>query len=390
MKRRIAVVTGSRAEYGLLRFLMKAIQGSDDLELQTACCGMHLSTEFGETWREIEADGFQIHERIEMLVDGDSLAAMSKSTGIGVIGFTEALERLAPDIVVVLGDRYEILSAAVAAMLLRIPIAHIHGGETTEGAIDESIRHAITKMSAIHFVSAEPHLKRVIQLGENPSLVFNVGAPGLDGMATLTPLTRAELERQLNVQFGPKNLLITFHPETLSSLTPEVQIRELIAALECLHTDTHLFFTKPNADAGGRRIAASIEAFARDNPTRTRVFTSLGQLRYLSLMKQVDAVVGNSSSGLIEAPFFQKPTVNIGDRQKGRLHGESVLNCEIEQRQILQALALATDTTFLKQLMPIQSPYGTPGAANRMLRILQTASLEALRQKPFFDLDASP
>ena len=382
--RHICVVSGSRADYGLLKTLMREIQTDSQLVLQTIVTGMHLAPEFGFTISNIRADGFQIDEEIDSLLAGDSANSIAKSVGLGMIGFADALKRLKPDILVVLGDRFEILAAASAAMLMRIPLAHIHGGEVTEGAVDESIRHAITKMSHMHFTSTEEYRQRVIQLGENPQLVWNVGAPGLDLAAHSPRLGREKLARKLNFNFREQNMLVTFHPETLSEQSATDSIREVLKALEYF-VDFGLVFTMPNADAAGRQLANEIRGFVSRHAERAILVESLGE-DYFSMIEAVDLVVGNSSSGLIEVPFFHRFTVNIGDRQKGRLKATSVLDCacrtELIQEKILEALNLnkqASATHF-------QSPYGIEGASKRIKNQLEKVDLKTLKTKPFHDL----
>lgn len=380
-KRKICVVTGSRAEYGLLSWLMREIAADPELDLQVVATGMHLSPEFGLTYRVIEEDGFSIDARVEMLLSSDTPVGIAKSVGLGVIGFADALERLRPDILVLLGDRYEILAAAQAALVARIPVAHIGGGDTTEGAFDEAIRHAITKMAHLHFVTNELSARRVRQLGENPAHVHNVGSPGLDQIRRLTLLTRQELEGALGFGFRERNLLITFHPVTLDREPADAQFRELLTALDSLGDGVGLIFTKPNADTDGRVLIDMIEGYVAGR-SNARAYTSLGQLRYLSAMAQVDAVVGNSSSGLYEAPSFGKPTVNIGDRQKGRLQAASVINCPASAPDIARAIgeALARDCAGTV------NPYGDGDSSGRILRILkEVGDPRALLKKHFFE-----
>jgi len=382
-KRRICVVTGSRADYGLLFWLMKAIADDKALELQVAATGSHLSPEFGLTAREIEADGFRIAAKVEMLLSSDTPVAIAKSIGLGVIGFADAFARLAPDVVVVLGDRFEILAAAQAALVARIPIAHIHGGEVSEHAVDESIRHAITKMAHWHFTAAEPYRKRVVQMGEMPGRVFNSGAPGLDHLAKTEWLTRAALEKKLGLRLGSPLFVVTYHPATLSNEKPEAAMDELLAALEEFPGAT-LVFTHPNADAGGRALIKRIEKFAARHAKRAKAFVSLGQRTYLSLMREADVVVGNSSSGLTEAPALRKATVNIGDRQKGRLKATSVIDAKERREDIARALRKALSPKFRRGLAKTESLYGVGDASRAILERLK-AELPRV-QKPFFDV----
>lgn len=384
MSRTICVVTGTRADYGLLRWVMEGIRQSPDLHLQVVATGMHLSPEFGLTYREIEKDGFAIDRKVEMLLSSDTPAGIAKSMGLGLIGFGEAIEQLKPDLMLLLGDRFEIFAAATAAMVARVPVAHLHGGETTEGAIDEGIRHSITKMSHLHFVAAEEYRRRVVQLGEAPERVFLVGGLGIDNLRRLELLDRAALEAALDFKLGPKNLLVTFHPVTLEKSTAGAQMAELLAALDMLE-DTHLIFTMPNADTDGRLLIAMIEQFVAARP-HARAYTSLGQLRYLSCIRQVDGVVGNSSSGLIEVPSFHKGTVNIGDRQRGRLKAESVIDCSPERASIGGALRTLYSPEFQAQLATVRNPYGEGGASEKVVRVLQEYPLDTLLKKTFYDL----
>ena len=386
MTRKICVVTGTRAEFGLLRWLMQEIQHEPELELQVLATGMHLSPEFGLTYREIEQAGFRINAKVEMLLSADTATAVTKSMGLGLISYADAYERLAPDLIVVLGDRFEIFAATAAALIAGIPVAHLHGGETTEGAFDEAIRHSITKMSHLHFVAAEDYKRRVIQLGEQPERVFLVGGLGIDAIKRIKLLDREALEESLGFKFGPRNLLITFHPVTLEGqISSGQQMAELLAALGELD-DTHLLFTMPNADTGGRELAAMLNQFAATRQN-VRVYTSLGQLRYLSCMKYVDAVVGNSSSGLAEAPSMGIATINIGDRQKGRLSASSVINCEPTQQSISKALSTVFDPSFRSTLTSTKNPYGSGGASEKIVKIIKNHGLKDLLKKSFFNLD---
>jgi GDP/UDP-N,N'-diacetylbacillosamine 2-epimerase (hydrolysing) len=384
--RKISVVTGSRADYGLLRWLMAGIRQHPALELQLLVTGMHLAPEFGLTSREIIADGFTIDEAVEMLLPGDTALSVATSTGRGVIGCAEAFSRLQPDVVVVLGDRFEILAAATAALIFRIPIAHLHGGEATEAAFDESIRHAITKMSSLHFVAAEEYRRRVIQLGEDPARVFLVGGLGVDAIARTELMDRAALEESLGMRFGRKNLLVTFHPATLEAAAPAGQMAELLAALDLL-ADTELIFTLPNADTGGRALIDQLRAFGATRP-RAHIFESLGQRRYLSCLAVVDGVVGNSSSGLTEVPAFRKGTINIGDRQKGRLRASSVIDCAPNRASIANAISVLYSSEFQDRLSRVANPYGDGGASDRIVRVLAEQPLDAIVRKRFHDVPA--
>lgn len=384
-RRRICVVTGSRAEYGLLRWLMAEIQADPDCELQVVATCMHLSPEFGLTWKRIEEDGFPIAEKVEMLLSSDSPVAISKSMGLGQIGLADAYSRLRPDLVILLGDRFETLSAAAAAAVARIPLAHIHGGELTEGAVDDVFRHAVTKMSHLHFTSAEAYRHRVIQMGEAPERVFNVGALGLDGIRKVDLLSRDALGEAMGFPLRARNLLVTFHPATLEGNVSAHQFRQLLEALESV-PDAGIILTKANADAHGRIINDIIDEYAATRPDRVCAFASLGQQRYLSALKAVDAVVGNSSSGLLEAPGFGTPTVNIGDRQKGRLRAASVVDCAPETGAIRVALARALSPEFRLSPGFTANPYGDGRAAERIMAVLRRPLPSNLLQKTFHDL----
>lgn len=384
MSRKICVVTGTRAEYGLLRWVMEGIRQKPDLELQLIVTGMHLAPEFGLTYREIEKDGFLIDRKIEMLLSSDTPIGITKSMGLGLIGFGEALQQLRPDVMLVLGDRFEILSAVAAAMVARIPVAHVHGGEATEGLIDEAIRHSVTKMSHLHFVAAEEYRRRVIQLGERPDRVFLVGGLGIDNIKRIPLLNRASLEEALGFDLMSRSLLVTFHPVTLERQTASEQMAELLAALAALN-DTRLIFTLPNADTDGRALFEMIKNFVAAH-SNARVFDSLGQLRYLSCVKNVDAVVGNSSSGLTEVPSFGKGTVNIGDRQRGRLKAASVIDCAPDRSSIAAALQKLYSPQFQATLKDVRSPYGDEGASDRVVEVLATADISNILKKRFFDL----
>jgi GDP/UDP-N,N'-diacetylbacillosamine 2-epimerase (hydrolysing) len=384
MSRKICVITGTRSEFGLLRWFMQEVQSEPMLELQVIATGMHLSPEFGMTYREIEQAGFSIDVKVEMLLSADTATAVTKSMGLGLIGFADAYTRLAPDLIVVLGDRFEILAAATAALIAGIPVAHLHGGETTEGAFDEAIRHSITKMSHLHFVAADDYRRRVIQLGEQPERVFLVGGLGIDAIKRITLLEREALETSLDFKLGRKNLLITFHPVTLEGATSQKQMAELLAALDEL-TDTNLIFTMPNADTGGRELAGMVEAFVATH-SNARVYASLGQLRYLSCMQYVDGVIGNSSSGLAEAPSMGVGTINIGDRQKGRLSASSVIDCAPTVASIREALIKLYDPAFRSTLPDTVNPYGNGGASKKIIEVLSTYSIESLLKKSFYDI----
>lgn len=386
MSRKVCVITGTRAEYGLLRPLMQGIRDDAKLTLLLAVTGMHLSPEFGATYRSIEADGFHIDRKVEMLLSSDSSAGTGKSVGLGVIGFADAFADLKPDLVVVLGDRFEILAAVTAALFSRVPVLHIHGGEVTEGALDESMRHAITKMSRLHCVATEVYRQRVIQLGEQPDRVHCVGGLGVDVIKRTPLMARAELEGALEFTFRDRNLLVTFHPETSSSNSPARQMEALLAALHGLG-DTGLIFTLPNSDTGGRELIAMLQSFVAQHPN-ARAYPSLGQLRYLSCMAFCDGVVGNSSSGLLETPTFKKGTINIGDRQRGRLQASSIINCRADHHEITRALEQLYSPAFQDSLSHVSNPYGDGGATQRILEMIGQHALDGLLQKPFYDLPA--
>jgi len=381
--RKICVITGTRAEYGLLRWVMQGIKDDQELTLQVIATGMHLSPEFGLTYREIEQDGFRIDRKVEMLTSSDTPVGIAKSMGLGMIGFADALNELRPDLIVVLGDRFEIFSAVAAALVARIPVAHLHGGESTEGLIDEAIRHSITKMSHLHFVAVEEYRQRVIQLGEQPESVFLVGGLGIDNIKRLKLLDRAELEASLGFKLGQKNLLITFHPVTLEKATAANQMAELLVALAELQ-DTQLIFTLPNADTDGRALIRMVEQFVAQH-ANARAYTSLGQLRYLSCIAHVDGVLGNSSSGLAEVPSFKKGTINIGDRQRGRLQAASVINCEPTRLSIAAALKILYSTDFQVSLSQVRNPYGEGGASEKIIAVIKSIALDDVLKKHFYD-----
>jgi len=384
IRRKICVVTGTRAEYGLLYWLMKGIDVDPELELQIIATGMHLSPEFGNTYRQIEKDGFVITRKVDMLLSSDSEVGISKSMGLGMIGFADAFSDLQPDLVVVLGDRFEIFSAVSAAMIAKKPVAHIHGGEATEGLIDEPIRHSITKMSHLHFVAAKEYKNRVIQLGEQPNRVFNVGGLGIDNINKLKLLSRGSFEQAINFSLGEKNILVTFHPVTLESSTAEIQFKELLDALDDLE-DTKIIFTKANSDTDGRVINSMIDDYVT-NHDNTISFTSMGQLNYLSALQFVDAVVGNSSSGLLEAPSFKIGTIDIGDRQKGRIKADSVINCSPEKEDISKSLGGLYSKDFQNIVKNTKNPYGSGGASKKIISIIRDINLKGVLKKTFYDL----
>ena len=383
--KKVCVVTGTRAEYGLLRWVMEGIEKSPSLNLQLVVTGMHLSPEFGLTVNEIKSHGFAVDRCVEMLVSSDTPTGITKSIGLGLTGFADVIEDLKPDLVLILGDRYEILAAAISAMIARVPLAHLHGGEATEGSIDEAIRHSITKMSHLHFVATDEYRNRVIQLGEQPDNVFQVGGLGIDNISNLELLDRKTLEESLGFHFKERNLLITFHPVTLESKSSQFQMAELLAALDDLE-DTYLIFTMPNSDTDGRILFQQIEKFVSEH-NNASAFTSLGQLKYLSCIAQVDAVIGNSSSGLTETPSFKKATINIGDRQRGRMKAASVIDCLPERSAILNALEEIYFDEFQKKLKNVVNPYGEGGASELILEILESANLDNIVKKSFYDVN---
>ena len=382
---KICIVTGSRAEYGLLLPLMKLIREEKDLELQVIATGMHLSPEFGLTYREIEKDGFNISEKVEMLISGDSEVAIAKSTGLGVMGLAEALQKQQPDWMVLLGDRFESFAAATAGHLLKIPIAHLHGGELTEGATDDAFRHSITKMAYLHFTSTEEYRQRVIQLGEDPKRVFSVGAIGLDNIKGLELLSRKDLEKSLEFDGIDKAVLVTFHPVTLENRSSEKQVNELLAALSS-YPELKILITMPNADADGRVIGKLLQEFAARDNQRIKCFTSLGQLRYLSLLQYVRAVIGNSSSGIIEAPSFRVPTVNIGSRQDGRYKPSTVIDAAPDKKSIEQSMARALSDSFRQSCKKASNPYGKGNTAGLVLKQIRKFGKISSTAKKFFDL----
>jgi GDP/UDP-N,N'-diacetylbacillosamine 2-epimerase (hydrolysing) len=384
MKRKICIITGSRAEFGLLRLLMQEVYCAPECELQIVATGMHLSPEYGLTYKEIEQAGFKIDFKVDMQLSSDSAASITKSIGIGTIGFAEAYEYLQPDLVVVLGDRFELISAVTATLMAGIPVAHIHGGETTEGAFDEAIRHSITKMAHLHFVAAPEYARRVIQLGECPDRVFLVGGLGIDVIKKIELLNQESLEESLDFKFGIKNLLVTFHPVTLGDLSSAAQMKSLLDALAVLD-NTGLLFTMPNADRGSHELKAMIESFVAKYPN-ARAYTSLGQVRYLSCMQFVDGVVGNSSSGIAEAPSMGIGTINIGDRQKGRLSTTSIIHCTPDRLEIQNALRKLYDPIFRKNLKNTINPYGNGGATQKIFEIIRNYPLDGILKKSFYDL----
>lgn len=383
-RRRVCVVTATRAEYGLLYWLLSALRDDAQIELQLVVTGAHLSSAHGSTVCQIEADGFTIAERLPILLQDDSPQGITKSLGLATLAFADAFARLAPDVLVLLGDRYEMLGAAQAAMIGRVPIAHIHGGEATEGLIDEAIRHSITKMAHLHFVAADDFRRRVIQLGEDPSRVWVVGAVGLDNIARLPLLDRETLAAQLGVSLASPFLLVTYHPVTLCLQNPGEAMQALLEVADEIAGT--IILTGVNADTGGSAMREVAERFAATRQGKVLLAESLGTLRYLSAMKHADAVVGNSSSGLLEAPALGSPTVDIGERQQGRLRAPSVIHCASESQAMAAAIRRALSPAHRALAARRETPYGTPGAAERILSVLRMHPLEGLLVKRFHNL----
>lgn len=383
LTKKVAVFTGTRAEYGLLYWLLKDIQSDSELTLQLLVSGMHLSPEFGETYQQIERDGFKIDEKIEILLSSDSAVGTVKSMGLGVLGFADALSRLSPDVLIILGDRFEALAAAQTAMILRIPIVHLHGGEITEGAYDDSIRHAITKLSYLHGTSTEEYRQRVIQLGEDPCRVHNVGAIGLDHLNRATFMSVSELSDSLNFELNKPFFLVTYHPVTLGNEQPEESFLSLLDALE-QYPEYQIILTYPNADDGGRRIIPILENYSLRNPKRVLAIPSLGQVRYLSAVKHSSAVIGNSSSGIIEVPAFDVPTVNIGVRQKGRLSAKSVINCNHTKESVVSAIKHAVERRYKSKDEIIENPYGQGDTSRQVIEMIKSLQFEP--SKTFFNV----
>ncbi|WP_227394280.1 UDP-N-acetylglucosamine 2-epimerase [Jeotgalibacillus aurantiacus] len=386
MVKTMSILTATRAEYGLLKPVIQALREVETLDVKVVVTGAHLSPEFGLTYRDIEHDGIEIDEKIEMLISADTPAAISKSMGLAMISFADYFARIQPDLLLVLGDRYETLAVSLVAMNQRIPIAHLYGGETTEGAVDESVRHAITKISYLHLTSTEAYRKRVIQLGEHPDRVHTVGALGIENVLQEPLLTKEELEKSLDFSLEKPYALVTFHPVTLEQYQAEAQIEELLAACASFPDMTFLF-TKANADAEGRVINRKIDAYCVQHEHAV-AFTSLGLTRYLSAMKGCQMVIGNSSSGLIEAPSFGVPTINIGDRQKGRMQAESVINCEPKEHAIRDAIRQAQSPAFQEQAKKAVNPYGDGKTSDKIRTILQQVfDGEMDLKKTFYDLE---
>ena len=386
-KRKICVVTGSRAEYGLLYWLIKYMSEDTTIELQLIVTGMHLSTEFGLTYKVIENDGFKINKKVECLLSADTKTAISKSVALGLIGFSDAFNELNPDIVVLLGDRFEIFAVAQAALVLNIPIAHIHGGEVTEGAIDEAFRHSITKMSHLHFVATEEYRKRVIQLGEQPKFVFNYGSPGIDNIHKINILSKEALEIELGIKFGETNFLVTYHPVTLYSYEQvKAATDELLQSLDAF-PDAHIFFTNSNADQNGQLINKVFAEFVSKNKHRCVVHVSLGQKKFLSLLSYIDVMLGNSSSALIEAAALKVPAINIGPRQDGRMKSSNVIDCDEKSIDIVNTLKKVLNFSFKSSLASGYFPYGTGGDNSfKIYKEIKEVNLENILFKKFHDI----
>ncbi len=383
MPKKIAVFTGTRADYGLLYWLISDIQASEELTLQLIVSGSHLSPEFGNTFEQIEKDGFQIHEKIEMLLSSNSAVGTAKSMGLGVIGYAEALDRLRPDVLVILGDRFEALSMAQTATILGIAILHIHGGEITEGAYDDAIRHAITKLSLVHCTSTETYRQRVIQMGEAPDRVHHVGAIGLDHITRSKLMTKKELSESLGFDLTAPYFLVTYHPVTLDDEPAEDTFNALLMSLNQFGSH-QVIITYPNADNGGRGIITRLEEYAGNSQGRVLAIPSLGQVRYLSAVNNATAVIGNSSSGIIEVPSFNVPTVNIGSRQQGRLAADSVINCQPDTGSITDAITQAIDQLPVLQQTPVSNPYGQGQTSQAIIKILTKMSCKPI--KSFYDI----
>jgi GDP/UDP-N,N'-diacetylbacillosamine 2-epimerase (hydrolysing) len=383
-KKTVCIVTGSRAEYGLLYPVIKKVKEHEALKLQLVVTGMHLAQEFGYTYKEIQKD-FKIDKKIDISLNDDSSFGISNSVSLAMSGFAKSFSELKPDILVVLGDRYEIFAAATAAMFANIPIAHIHGGEITQGALDDVMRHSITKMSHLHFTSTNEYKNRVIQLGEDPSRVFNVGALGIENIKNINLQSKEELQKSIGFELGKKNLLVTFHPVTLDKTSSKEQFEQVIYALDKLE-DTNIIFTKANSDAGGKIINKMIDEYVLKNPNRCIAVASLGIVRYLSALQYIDAVVGNSSSGIIEVPSFKIATINIGDRQKGRLQANSVINTSCKSADIKSAIDKGLSLGFRELLVDTRNPYECADTSEKIVNEIVKTDLEDILKKRFWDI----
>lgn len=384
--RKICVFTGTRADYGIMSCLMKMIQDDADLQLLIIATNMHLSPEFGLTYKEIEADGFYIDKKVEMLLSSDTSNGTVKSIGLATIGFADALEYLQPDLAIILGDRYEMLAAAESCLIYRIPVVHIAGGAISEGAYDDAIRHCITKMSHLHFTETQEYRKRVIQLGEQPQNVICTGALGVNNIRNEEIMTLSELEQSLNFKLGEKYLLITFHPVTMETGTAADQCNSLLTALSEVNNDYQLLFTLPNSDTDGRVINKSINNYVKNNPDKAFAITSLGKKRYYSALKYTTAVIGNSSSGLVEAPSFNIPTLNIGNRQKGRTRGETVVDAPATLEGIREGLKIALSEVFIEKAIKAINPYEKENTLEIMFEVIKNHPIVGLINKPFYNL----
>jgi len=384
MIRKIAVFTGTRAEYGLLYWLLKDIQNDTQLLLQLLVSGSHFSPEFGLTFKQIESDGFDIDEKVEILLSSNSAVGTAKSMGLGVLGFSDALDRLKPDILVILGDRYEALAAAQTAMILRIPILHLHGGEITEGAYDDSIRHAITKMSYLHCASTKEHRTRILQLGENPDRVRNVGAIGLDHLTRGSFISVEDISVSLDFELSKPYFIVTYHPVTVGDEDPTITFKAILCALDYF-PEYKIIFTYPNADDGGRSVIPLLEEYSSDQPKRVCAVKSLGHVRYLSAVKNASVVIGNSSSGIIEVPSFDVPTVNIGSRQGGRMAAKSVLHCNVDQHDIRSKIQEAVSRSYKQKDEIIDNPYGQGDASKQVIEMIK--NIASTEIKKFHDLE---
>ena len=383
--RKICIVTGSRAEYGLLHNLMNKIKKNKDTKLQTIATCMHLLPKFGLTYKEIIKDGFKIDYKVKMPILSSKPKNITRATGIGMIGFSKAFNKLKPDLVVVLGDRFEILSATFAALSEKIPVAHIGGGESTVGAIDESIRHSVTKMSSWHFVSTDKYRNRVIQLGEQPSRVYLVGSLGVDRIKSTKLLSKSALEKKINFKLGKKTILATYHPVTLDKNSAEGDMKNMFRSLKKFK-NIKVIFTLPNADSGSDSISKMIKKFSKTDKNKYKAFKSMGDVMYLSAMKYSDLVLGNSSSGIIEAPTLKKPSVNIGDRQTGRIKARSIIDCTAKQSSITLSINRALSVKFKKKIIKIKNPYELPQSSNKIFYILKKINIKNVLKKNFHDL----
>ena len=386
MKRKICFFTGTRAEYGIMSRLMRMVADSQEFEIQIIATNMHLSPEFGLTYKEIENDGFVINKKVEMLLSSDTANGTLKSMGLAVIGFADALEELKPDLAVILGDRYEMLAAAQSCLIYKIPVAHLYGGEITEGAYDDSIRHAITKMSCLHFTSTEEYRKRIIQMGEQPERVFYVGSLGVDNIRNEAAMPLEELEKSLDFKLGTKFLLITFHPVTMENSTAAAQCDDLLKVLEDINDEYQLLFTLPNSDTDGRVIVSKVKDYVNAHSGKSLAVTSLGKKRYYSALKYAFAVIGNSSSGLVEAPSFGIPTLNIGDRQKGRARGESIVDVATTYQDIKSGLQKALSADFRQIAASAKNPYEKTNTLQNIFDVLKNYPLDNIVKKHFYDI----